>query len=78
MENLGKSLSVEWASAGVRVNSVAPGVIFSPTAEANYSLPILDLAKDKIPVKRLGTPAEVKNKYFGLLVNSENSVVCPY
>jgi len=59
VENLGKSLSVEWASDGVRVNSVAPGIIFSPTAEANYSFPILDLAKDKIPVKRLGTPAEV-------------------
>ena len=32
-----KTLSVEWASSQVRINSVAPGPIWSETAEANYS-----------------------------------------
>ena len=34
--NLTKSLSVEWAQNGVRVNSVAPGIIWSATAGENY------------------------------------------
>lgn len=36
VDNLTKTLAVEWASAGVRVNAVAPGVIFSSSAAANY------------------------------------------
>ncbi len=30
-------MSLEWASSGVRVNAVAPGIIYSPTAKANYT-----------------------------------------
>jgi peroxisomal trans-2-enoyl-CoA reductase len=36
-DNLCKTLSVEWAASQVRVNAVAPGSIFSETAEANYT-----------------------------------------
>lgn len=36
VENLSKTLAVEWALSGVRVNCVAPGVVFSQTAESNY------------------------------------------
>jgi NAD(P)-dependent dehydrogenase (short-subunit alcohol dehydrogenase family) len=32
VENLTKSLAVEWAGAGVRVNAVSPGIIYSDTA----------------------------------------------
>ena len=64
MENLTRSLSVEWASDGVRVNSVAPGSsIYSPTAEANYGEDVsaFDFAKPGVPAKRLGTTQEVGN-----------------
>jgi peroxisomal trans-2-enoyl-CoA reductase len=37
VKNLTKSLAVEWANYGIRVNAVAPGIIFSASAEANYS-----------------------------------------
>lgn len=37
VENLAKTLSVEWSPCGVRVNNVAPGVVYSTTAEANYA-----------------------------------------
>ena len=36
VDNLTKSLALEWAADGVRVNAVAPGVIFSHSAAANY------------------------------------------
>ena len=32
VENLTKTLAIEWAGAGVRVNSVAPGIIYSDSA----------------------------------------------
>ena len=62
VENLTRSLSVEWASDGVRVNSVAPGSsIYSPTAEANYGEDIdpFEFARPGVPAKRLGTTLEV-------------------
>ncbi|XP_045662641.1 peroxisomal trans-2-enoyl-CoA reductase [Ursus americanus] len=62
VHNLTKSLAVEWASSGVRVNCVAPGVIYSPTAVDNYG----PLAKNlfggyykKIPARRIGIPEEI-------------------
>lgn len=59
MENLSRSLAVEWAGQGVRVNSLSPGVITSPTARANYDSDVLESAKPGIPAKRLGSTREV-------------------
>ncbi len=54
-----RSLSIEWASNGVRVNAVAPGIIFSQTAKDNYAVDVFSMAEPYIPAKRLGTPNEV-------------------
>ncbi|XP_078083950.1 peroxisomal trans-2-enoyl-CoA reductase [Mustelus asterias] len=62
VDNLTKSLAIEWASSGVRVNAVAPGVIFSETAVANYKEVGPAMFKGyipKIPAKRPGIPEEV-------------------
>jgi len=64
VDNLSKSLSVEWAMSGVRVNCVAPGIVFSETAEANYKkIPGGTIALSgqwpKIPAKRVATTEEV-------------------
>jgi len=67
VENLGKSLSIEWAGDGVRVNSLAPGVIYSPTASANYAFDVLGQSKPHIPAKRLGTTSEVASAVCFLL-----------
>ena len=59
MENLSRSLSVEWASHGVRVNCVSPGVVTSPTARDNYQWDVFEAARPNIPAKRLGLTQEV-------------------
>ncbi|MEC8022794.1 MAG: SDR family oxidoreductase [Myxococcota bacterium] len=59
--NLTKSLALSWAPNGIRVNSVAPGIIKSSGLK-NYPKPVIDML-DKfsgdIPAKRLGTESEV-------------------
>lgn len=61
VENLTKSLSVEWAQDGVRINAVAPGGnIYSPTAASNYGdMNVFEAARGGVPMKRLGTTEEV-------------------
>ncbi|XP_013063216.2 peroxisomal trans-2-enoyl-CoA reductase-like [Biomphalaria glabrata] len=61
VDNLTKSLAVEWVHGGVRVNSVVPGSsIYSETAAANYGdSGIFEMAKPRVPMKRLGTTEEV-------------------
>ncbi|XP_007908523.1 peroxisomal trans-2-enoyl-CoA reductase [Callorhinchus milii] len=70
VDNLTKSLAIEWAHSGVRVNAVAPGTIFSETAIANYGElgpEIFKCAIPKIPAKRLGVPEEVSSVVCFLL-----------
>jgi len=52
-------MAIEWAESGVRVNAVAPGVVFSQTASDNYKMDIFSMAKPLLPTKRLGTTQEV-------------------
>jgi len=59
VENLTRSHAIEFAESGVRVNCVAPGVIFSQTARDNYAFDVFGAAKPGIPAKRLGTPEEI-------------------
>ena len=56
-----RSLAIEWAHKGVRVNSVAPGVIFSQSAAENYDAAgeFLKSMAPHLPAHRLGTPEEV-------------------
>ncbi|XP_015278459.1 PREDICTED: peroxisomal trans-2-enoyl-CoA reductase-like [Gekko japonicus] len=70
VDNLTKSFAIEWAKSGVRINSIAPGVIFSETAVANYKEAGETMFKNsvsKIPAKRLGVPEEVSSLVCFLL-----------
>ncbi|GFX53539.1 peroxisomal trans-2-enoyl-CoA reductase [Trichonephila clavipes] len=68
LDNLTKSLAIEWASDGIRVNAVAPGhSIYSETAAKNYPIDIFSIVKDNIPAKRLGLPEEVSSAVCFLL-----------
>jgi len=59
VENLSMSLTLEWAADGVRVNNVAPGTVYSPTAAANYPFDVFSYQRPFIPFKRLGTVEEI-------------------
>jgi citronellol/citronellal dehydrogenase len=58
VDNLTKTLAVEWAIHGVRVNAVAPGII-KTTGTDQYPPELLDRGKQASVVKRLGTAEEV-------------------
>jgi citronellol/citronellal dehydrogenase len=60
VENLTKSLAIEWAQHGVRVNAVAPGVIRT-TGTARYPEPVIELGRRATPLKRLGRTDEVSH-----------------
>jgi citronellol/citronellal dehydrogenase len=61
IENLTRTLAVEWARAGVRVNAVAPGLIQSSGLDAygEAARPLIEQMRQNTPAKRMGTEAEV-------------------
>ena len=69
IENLTKTLAVEWARAGVRVNAVAPGLIASSGLERypEAARPMIEQNVRDIPLKRMGTEAEVSAAIVFLL-----------
>jgi citronellol/citronellal dehydrogenase len=58
VENLTKTLAIEWAEYNIQVNAVAPGVIKSSGTE-QYPPELLERSRSKTPMKRVGTPEEV-------------------
>jgi NAD(P)-dependent dehydrogenase (short-subunit alcohol dehydrogenase family) len=64
-----RSLAVEWAAYGVRVNAIAPGPV--PTEGAFSRLlpdPSLEeAARNRVPLKRFGTPREIADAAVFLL-----------
>jgi citronellol/citronellal dehydrogenase len=58
VENMTKTLAVEWAAYGIAVNAVAPGTIRSSGIE-QYPAELVEMSRERTPLKRLGTPEEV-------------------
>jgi glucose 1-dehydrogenase len=60
MENLTKTLALEYASQGIRVNSVAPGATITPINEAWTNDPAKKaIVESHIPMNRAGTSEEM-------------------
>lgn len=61
VDNLTRTLAFEWAQFGIRVNSVAPGVILSSGVESytEENRKFFFESIDHIPAGRLGTPREI-------------------
>lgn len=58
VENLTKTLAVEWSQFGIRINAVAPGVI-ETVGTKQYPPSLLKEARVANPLKRLGHEREV-------------------
>lgn len=58
VENLTKTLAIEWAMHNIRLNAIAPGIILSSGLD-QYPPEYLKGINSKIPMKRMGTMDEV-------------------
>lgn len=75
--NLTKSLAIEWASSGVRINCVAPGIIASSGLETypeEFKHRIRTESKTYAYSYRLGTEAECSAATVFLLANSASFI----
>ena len=68
VSGLVRSLAVEWAPLGIRVNSVSPGYIATQLVENNLASGVLNEAQllNRIPANRLGKPAEIADAVWFL------------
>ena len=60
VDNLTKSLAIEWAQFGIRVNAVAPGVI-KTSGTKQYPPELLEASIQHTPLHRLGSAEEVSH-----------------
>src|ERR1700722_11524824 len=58
VENMTKTLAVEWSQHGIGINSIAPGIIRSSGTD-RYPEELVEMSRQSTPMKRLGTPGEV-------------------
>lgn len=76
---LTRALAIEYAARGVRVNSISPGFILTPQAEAwldSQPDPAAERRRqaELIPCKRLGTPEEVAQTALFLASNEASFI----
>ncbi|SHI73118.1 3-oxoacyl-[acyl-carrier-protein] reductase [Geosporobacter subterraneus DSM 17957] len=62
---MAKTWAKELGPKGIRVNAVAPGFIMTPMTE-KMPEKVLDMMKDKSPLKTLGYPEDIANAYVYL------------
>jgi NAD(P)-dependent dehydrogenase (short-subunit alcohol dehydrogenase family) len=69
IHQLTRTLAAEWATSGVRVNSVAPGFVATPMVEEVTRLGLIDseAAASLHAMKRLGRPEEIADAVAYLL-----------
>ena len=58
VENMTKTLAIEWAQHNIQLNAIAPGTIRS-SGTGQYPPELLEMSRQHTPMKRLGTPEEV-------------------
>jgi Dehydrogenases with different specificities (related to short-chain alcohol dehydrogenases) len=57
---LARNLAIEWGPKGIRVNSIAPGLIKTDFAKALWEDPVrVKRAEDKTPLRRIGDPIDI-------------------
>ncbi|CAN7332054.1 SDR family oxidoreductase [Paraburkholderia sp. SIMBA_054] len=56
--SLTRSLALEWASAGITVNAIAPGIVDTPLFQT-FDADLQERLKKSVPVQRIGTPDDI-------------------
>lgn len=75
LENLTRTLALEYASRGIRVNAVGPGAIVTPINEAWINEPKKrGEVESHIPMGRAGTPEEIA-AVFAFLASDDASYI---
>jgi NAD(P)-dependent dehydrogenase (short-subunit alcohol dehydrogenase family) len=75
LESLVRVAALELAPAGIRVNSVAPGVVATPLMESTLQRPgVRDDFLQHIPLGRIGEPADVAESVAFLLSDAARYV----
>ncbi|GAB3337849.1 SDR family oxidoreductase [Larkinella ripae] len=75
---LTKSAALEYASQGIRINTICPGIIHTPMVDqmlAGGQQEVLDAMLKAVPVGRLGRPEEIANAVLWLCSDAASLVI---
>lgn len=65
---LGQQMALEWSDLGIRVNTVAPGLIDAGMSEPIYDDPqVRELRQSRVPLNRLGSADDVAQSVMFLI-----------
>ena len=73
LKGLSKALAAEWASSGIRVNTVSPGLMRTELTE-HYQERIFKMEANRTPLRRLGEPVDTARAVAFLLSTSASFV----
>ena len=59
VENMMRTLSIEWSRFGIRLTAIAPGQIETETLLTKYPAEIVEAMPQTVPLGRLGRPEEI-------------------
>jgi NAD(P)-dependent dehydrogenase (short-subunit alcohol dehydrogenase family) len=74
LQNITKTLCIEWAPYNIKINSVAPGVIVSSGTD-RYGDYFLESARKATPLQKLGTCEEVSHLIAFLVSEKASSFI---
>lgn len=69
-----RASAVELAPSGITVNAVAPGTVLTAALTRLFGEEGVDLARQKVPVDRLGTPDDIADAVLFLAAPASSFV----